>query len=130
MRLIFGWLVAKHLTMEEWRYAWMGYGAQSVMTDGTTEMLRWCVDNWDMMDVSVALICTVMCYVSTNALSASYPLLSHNKHNPPLYNLDEVQCNGTEQILSNCSHSGIGVHNCGEEKQAGVICTSKFCISG
>ena len=40
------------MMMEEWRYVLEGHGAQSVMTSGTTEMPRWCVTNYIMMDVS------------------------------------------------------------------------------
>ena len=36
----------------EWRYATMDCGAQCVVITGMAEMHKWCVDNWDMMDVS------------------------------------------------------------------------------
>ena len=36
--------------------------------------------------------------------------------------LDEVTCSGDETILSNCTHRGIGVHNCYHSEDAGVIC--------
>ena len=58
MRLLFDSLVVKHQMMDEWRYVWMGPGVQSVVTDGTTEMLILCVDNWDMMDVSLNIALT------------------------------------------------------------------------
>ena len=62
-------------------------------------------------------------------LSASYPLQSYG--NPSLFapsiHLDDVDCDGTESMLSECSHQGIGIHNCVEgDEEAGVICTSKF----
>ena len=31
----------------------MGFGVQSATTAGTTEMLRWCADNWGTMEVSM-----------------------------------------------------------------------------
>ena len=60
--------------------------------------------------------------------SASYPLLSFG--NPadasPIIHLDDVHCSGTEVALTECSHRGLGVHNCQEgSDEAGVICTSK-----
>ena len=30
----------------------MGSGPQYVIIDGIIEMHKWCVDNWDMMEVS------------------------------------------------------------------------------
>ena len=36
--------------------------------------------------------------------------------------LDTVQCTGTETNLLNCSHDGIGVHDCGHPEDIGIIC--------
>ena len=52
MRQMFDWLMAAHHMMDEWRYASMGFGVQCVPTIGMPEMLKWCVGNWVMMDVS------------------------------------------------------------------------------
>ena len=100
-------------------------GAQCAMTGGTSEMLKLCVDNSGMMDVSLYLpLFTVSCYCLLS-LPASYPQLSPSSHSYPLYVLDDVHCLGTETKLSDCSHSGIGVYDC-YSGEAGVICTSKF----
>ena len=53
MRQMSDWLKGEHLAMVEWRYALMGCGAQCVMMGGMPGMHKWCVDNWDMMDVSI-----------------------------------------------------------------------------
>ena len=36
--------------------------------------------------------------------------------------LDELECSGAEATLLNCTHSGIGVHNCDHPEDVGIIC--------
>ena len=38
--------------------------------------------------------------------------------------LDNVECNGTEGLLLECPHQGLGHHDCGHDEDAGVICSS------
>lgn len=40
--------------------------------------------------------------------------------------LDNVECNGTERILSECKNPGINYHNCDHSEDAGVRCFSKL----
>ena len=35
---------------------------------------------------------------------------------------DDVQCNGTEMSLLNCTHPGIGTHDCDHDQDVGIIC--------
>ena len=37
--------------------------------------------------------------------------------------LDNVYCRGDELQLLNCSHNGVGNHDCGHYEDAGVNCT-------
>ena len=52
MRLMSDWFMDRQQQMVGWRCVLMGCGAQSVMTDGTPEMLKLSADSWDLMDVS------------------------------------------------------------------------------
>ena len=52
MRQMYAWLMVKVFLMEEWRSVLGEFGAQCVMTSGTTEMLQWCVDNLVIVEVS------------------------------------------------------------------------------
>ena len=38
--------------------------------------------------------------------------------------LDEVACTGSETRISECSHNGWGLHDCGHTEDAGVRCTN------
>ena len=40
--------------------------------------------------------------------------------------LSNVGCNGNEDALISCSHSGIGVHTCRHQEDAGVQCLRKL----
>ena len=46
-----------------------------------------------------------------------------------IIHLDDVQCDGSELRLANCSHLGVGVHNCGPSEDAGVICSPGIAVS-
>ena len=126
MTLMFVWLMAKHLMMEKCRCVGMGNGVQCAMTDGILEMQKWCADNWAILDVRLNVSvfnCTYVLFICYSFL-ASYPLLSRGSHNYPLYSFYNVNCTGTESMLSDCSHRGIYDCYVGE---AGVICSSMLC---
>ena len=37
--------------------------------------------------------------------------------------LDDVRCTGSERNLLECAHAGLGLHNCGHQEDAGVVCS-------
>ena len=43
---------------------------------------------------------------------------------PILY--DDFGCTGSENRLTDCSHIGVGQHNCAHSEDAGVRCTGKL----
>ncbi len=38
-------------------------------------------------------------------------------------------CTGTEATLFNCTHGGVGVHNCDHSADAGVTCTGIILVT-
>ena len=40
--------------------------------------------------------------------------------------LDDVRCTGNEAYLDECQFNGWGVHNCGHQEDAGVVCQGTF----
>ena len=38
------------------------------------------------------------------------------------FHLDDLNCTGDEQSLFQCSHNGLGIHDCGEYDDASVLC--------
>jgi len=38
--------------------------------------------------------------------------------------LDNVQCSGTEKSIFECSHSGMGINNCGHSEDVAISCVS------
>lgn len=75
-----------------------------------------CDDDWSITDANV--VCQQLNY--SQAISA-LGLASFGEGSGPIH-YDNVACNGTEARLADCSHSGIGIHNCAHDQDAGVVC--------
>ncbi|XP_047186589.1 scavenger receptor cysteine-rich domain-containing group B protein isoform X2 [Scophthalmus maximus] len=77
-----------------------------------------CDDDWSLTNANV--VCRHLgCGPAVEAKTQAYfgyglgPIL-----------LDNVECSGMEEELSQCFHLGWGQHNCGHHEDAGVICAS------
>jgi len=57
--------------------------------------------------------------------AVSYAVREYGSNSNVLFHLDDVFCNGTESMLSECGHRGIGIHNCASNEEAAVICSGK-----
>ncbi|XP_023812023.1 CD5 antigen-like [Oryzias latipes] len=77
-----------------------------------------CDDSWDLNDAAVA--CRQKgCGSALSAL----PLAYFGAGTGQIW-LDDVLCKGNESDLSQCTHNGYGINNCGHGEDAGVICAA------
>ncbi|XP_071951750.1 scavenger receptor cysteine-rich type 1 protein M130-like [Antedon mediterranea] len=75
-----------------------------------------CDDSWDRNDGDV--VCKELGYERAERVTVTG---SFGQGTGNIL-LDNVGCTGAEHSLGNCSHNGLGVHNCAHYKDAGVIC--------
>ena len=78
-----------------------------------------CDDLWDSQDADV--VCRQLGY--DGALSA--PREAAFGQGTGQIRLDDVRCVGNEKSISQCSHQGWGIENCGHSEDAGVVCRPK-----
>ena len=79
-----------------------------------------CDNNWDIADATV--VCQQLGHLrAVSALGGAY----FGESSGPIW-YDNVDCVGNETNITQCSHSGIGVHNCNHSQDAGVVCRGKL----
>ena len=76
-----------------------------------------CDDGWDTSDASV--VCRQLGYPVVKGV---YSNARFGQGSGRIF-FDDVQCSGEENSLTDCSHIGIGRHNCGHHEDAGVSCS-------
>ena len=75
-----------------------------------------CDDGWDITDANV--VCKQLNY--RRAASALGEAYFGAGSGPIIY--DNVACTGTETSLADCTHNGVGIHDCSHSEDAGVQC--------
>ena len=68
--------------------------------------------------------CLTGCIYFSNIVAEARILATFGQGSDPIL-LDNVDCNGTELLLTNCTSFGVGVHNCVHLEDAGVVCKGK-----
>ena len=77
-----------------------------------------CDDKWDIHDANVVCHQLGLGGAIVATKKSFFGLADQD------YALDNVECSGTEDTISDCEHSS--THNCQNNEAAGVICSSKF----
>ena len=79
-----------------------------------------CDDFWSNADANV--VCRQLGF---SGASTRYSAAYFGQGEGPIW-LDNLQCIGTETSIFDCTHAGLGIHNCQHTDDAGVECTSKL----
>ena len=80
-----------------------------------------CDDIWDLNDATV--VCRQLGYAGAVRASTG---AEFGQGTGRIW-LDNVNCGGTESMLSDCSASSWGSHNCNHRDDAGVVCGTRKC---
>ena len=78
-----------------------------------------CDDSWDLSDAMV--VCGMLGYPGAERASSSAEFGQGTGE----IVLDDVNCEGDENSLAECSHPGFLVNDCGHSEDAGVVCAGE-----
>ncbi|KAI2647474.1 Deleted in malignant brain tumors 1 protein [Labeo rohita] len=79
-----------------------------------------CDDDWDMNDAAV------VCRQLQCGSAISAPQSATFGQGSGSIWLDDVKCSGSEGTLTQCSHRGLGTHDCNHREDADVVCSGEL----
>jgi len=74
-----------------------------------------CDDHFD--NAAASVVCHMLGYKRTGRFIGNH----YGGSNGTIW-LDDIRCDGTERHISECSHEGWGIHNCGHDEVVAVSC--------
>jgi hypothetical protein len=76
-----------------------------------------CDDSWGIEDAQV--VCRQLGF---DGADNAYGFARYGQGIGPIH-LDDVNCTGSEASVDQCTHGGVGNHNCDHSEDAGVVCS-------
>ncbi|XP_047656907.1 deleted in malignant brain tumors 1 protein-like isoform X4 [Tachysurus fulvidraco] len=83
-----------------------------------------CDDDWDLNDAEV--VCR---QIGCGKAVTAHPSAHFGQGSGEIW-LDDVQCSGNVNTITQCTHSKFGVNNCSHSKDAGVTCSDGIRLIG
>ena len=123
-------VLAPNLTNGDCTYGDIRLAGGTNMYEGTVEVCvnnEWgtvCDDDWDTTDAQV--VCRQLYNLTSDAVAFDDGYFGRGTG--PIW-LSDVQCNGSQTHLVNCSNPGIGFHTCRYDNEAGVQCVNNTVLS-
>ena len=97
---------------------WSGEGRVEIYYNGAWGSV--CDVNWGINEAQV--VCRSLDY----SYPSDAPIKAHFGQGSGRIWLENVYCQGHESSIAMCFHRGWGLNDCGHDKDASVICSSKY----
>ena len=94
-------------------------GRVEVLVNGTWGTV--CDDLFDISDGDV--ICRMLGFPAARSIHCC--ARPYGSGTGPIW-LDNLRCRGNEKSINQCSHRGLGVHNCRRNEDVGVVCQPRI----
>lgn len=110
---------------DQLKYVSMDYGEQYPSFGGITQMHKWCVDSWDMMDVSISTSTLIVIFLSLSQASFAFNQDEYTSSTPVIYHMKDIVCRGNETNILQCKYDE-STSNCDYYPTQVVECHCKY----